>query len=362
MFIIRADGNAKIGAGHLMRCLTIGAAVRRLNGEAHRSCGEEIVFFCADEDSAGLVESRGFRAEVLHTDYRRMDGELAAWDARVEGTRNIILVDSYYVTAAYLGGIGKFGAVYLMDDMQREAYPVNGVINYNLFANPQVYRRLYGGASGSSRDTAYRDGRTVYDRDVRCFLGGEYVPLREQFRNVEYHVGDSVKDVLITTGGGDADNIAGAVLDELYRENITYHVLIGRFSPHFESWQRRAEETRNIRMYFDVQNMAALMRRCDLAVSAGGSTLYELMAVGVPFICFSYAENQEALTEYMGNTRTAGYAGAWHKDGSGTRERMKQLFDLMCEDGALRKQYSDRGRSLIDGQGADRLARALCGE
>lgn len=361
MFIIRADGNAKIGAGHLMRCLTIGEALRRrmtaqytLQGQAARD-SEEILFLCADEESAEFARRHGFLASALHTDYRRPEEETGLWDARIhdmesrvqnwiqDGVQNRILVDSYYVTDDYLAELRKYGEVFLMDDLQRHAYPVDGIVNYNLFAEETVYRRLYAG------------------RDVRFFLGGKFVPVRSQFQEVPYRVKDAVRDVLITTGGGDADNLAGAVLDVIYRQDITYHVLVGRFSPHFENWRERASATENLRIHYDVQDMAKLMCECDLAVSAGGSTLYELAAVGVPFICFSYAENQEALVEYIGQTGSAGCAGAWHRDAAGTKERMRILFGQLCDSLPLRQQYSGRERRLIDGRGADRLAEALCG-
>lgn len=350
MFIIRADGNAKIGAGHLMRCLTVAEALRR-----RLAPPEEVLFLCADEESAELAESRGFRAGVLHTDYRRPEEEAGLWDFWINsakggaqdglsnGVPNRILVDSYYVTDAYLAALRNYGEVFLMDDMQRHAYPVDGIVNYNLFAEEAVYRRLYAG------------------RRVRLFLGGSYVPLREQFRDVPYRVKDAVRDVLITTGGGDEDNLAQAVLDAVYGRDLVYHVLVGRFSPHFESWRRRASETENLRIHYDVQDMAELIGACDLAVSAGGSTLYELAAVGVPLICFSYAENQEALVEYIGETRSAGCAGAWRRDAAGTVERIKTLFAQLCGDLSLRRQYSERERLLVDGRGADRLAEALCG-
>lgn len=340
MFIIRADGNAKIGAGHLMRCLTVGEAVWKNIG-ADRY--EEILFLCADEDSAALVERHGFRAGVLHTDYRQLEAESAAWERYVSDDQNTILVDSYYVTDAYLSALSRYGTVWIMDDMQLHAYPVDGIINYNLFADRTVYEALYSAGN------------------VRLCLGGDYIPLREQFRGVPYRVESAVRNVLLTTGGGDADNIAGAVLDGIYRQDIVYHVLVGRFSPHFESWQERARTVQNIRIYFDVQNMAELMSRCDLAVSAGGSTLYELAAVGVPFVCFAYAENQEALVDYMGRTQAACSAGAWHRDSADTLRQLQMHFGQLCAGRALRQQYSDKERRLVDGQGAYRLAEILCG-
>lgn len=345
MFIIRADGNAKIGAGHLMRCLTIAEAVRKLPD------APEILVLCADEDSAKMASDKGFGTGVLHTDYRRMEEELPLWKQWIKDGQNTILVDSYHVTDEYLAALRGLGRVCLMDDMQNHSYPVDVVVNYNVFADATVYERLYCADTG---------GRQTDAETVQFCLGGAYVPLREQFRCVDYQVKESVKQVLLTTGAGDADNIAGAIMDRIYREDLIYHVLVGRFSPHLSGWQEQAGNCPNIKVHFDVQDMAGLMAQCDLAVSAGGSTVYELSAVGVPFIVFSYAENQELLVEYLGAGDAAGSAGAWHKDQDKTLEQMELLFDKFCADADLRTNYAKRARALVDGKGAERLARTLC--
>ena len=337
MLIIRADGNAKIGAGHLMRCLTIAGAAK-----------QDVLFLCADVASAELAESHGFRAEVLHTDYRQPETEFAAdgksvWDRWIKGADNTILVDSYYVTDGYLEELKRYGRVFLLDDLQDHAFPVDGVINYNVFAEESVYRKLY------------------KDQETRCYLGGAYMPLRQQFCGVAYEIRDAVKDVLITTGGGDADNIAGAILDGIYDPGIHFHVLVGRFSPHFESWRVRQQKTENIEVYFDVQDMAGLLSRCDLALSAGGSTVYEIAAIGVPLICFSYAKNQEALVDYIKEMEIAGSAGAWHRDREACLTQIRSLFGKLCSDRELRRQFWEKERTLIDGRGAKRLAEILAG-
>lgn len=336
MLLIRADGNAKAGAGHMMRCLSVAEAAAEQTGGR-----TGIRFVCADGDSAELARSRGFEAEALQTDYRDMESELPFWEQAADADRPVILVDSYYVTDRYLRALRAYGKVYLMDDMQQHAFPVDGVINYNIFADLARYRDLYAGTG------------------TECLLGARYIPLRKQFLGVEYKPAERVRDVLLTTGGGDADNVAEAVLKSVYRDSFTYHVLVGRFSPNLERWRNLAGERRNIRVYSDVQDMAGLLRKCDLALTAGGSTVYELAAVGVPFICFSYAENQEALTEYIGEKKIAGYAGAWHLDEEAAAGETARLFEQFCGDGALRRQCSAAERALVDGDGARRLAAEL---
>lgn len=57
MYFFRADGNEKIGAGHLMRCLTIAQEL------AERVSGEQIVFLCADALSGEMAGKTGFFGE-----------------------------------------------------------------------------------------------------------------------------------------------------------------------------------------------------------------------------------------------------------------------------------------------------------
>lgn len=346
--LIRADGNAKIGAGHLMRCLTIAEA---LENKA------QVGFICADRDSAELALSKGFDAYVLGTDYRYMEQELLLWSQLFDGfgqriqeeivqqepyvqTRKI-LVDSYYVTNAYLEGLQAFGQVILLDDMCKQPWNVDKLINYNAFATKEMYDML---------DSPY---------ETRCYVGGRYIPIRKAFCGKDYRVKVQVEHILITTGGGDSENIAGRILDKIWDASHAFHVVLGRFNPHYEEMMKRAEDAGNIHVYHDVKDMADLMVRCDLAVTAGGTTIYELSALGVPFVCFSYAENQEKLTAYIGDRQIAGYGGEYHKDAVGTLEAIAKQIDELKKNSELRKEYSEKERKLVDGEGARRIAGIL---
>lgn len=428
MFLIRADGNAKIGAGHLMRCLTIGAELAKRGGLAKQGelarqgeqvrqgelvKPEEILFLCADEMSADLVRQYGFRVCVLGTDYCNMESELPAWerllnekpelfvsDGLAFGGKNsgevledcdcliptdscgsVILVDSYYVTDGYLESLRRFGTVVLLDDMGTKRYPVDAVINYNAPADPDTYKLLYERIDVEIENSNPAQEESILAQDnsnpaqdnsdlkkedfggkmnrVKMFIGSRYAPIREQFLHRNYEIREKVQSVLITTGGGDSENIAGKILDRLYDDTLEYHLIVGQFNPHYRELKQLEDSRDNIMIHSNVTDMAGLMEACDLAITAGGSTIYELAALGVPFVCFSYAENQEALTEYIGSRNIAGFAGAFHKAPEQTLEQMQNLFQVLVEDESLRRQYFDSERTLIDGQGAVRLAQAL---
>lgn len=342
MYFFRADGSAATGAGHLMRCLTVAQELQKLI--AHP---EEVCFLCAEEASAELLRSRNQQVKVLGTDPADLEGELPVLEQVTDTSDNVFLVDSYRVTDAYLQGLHRFGKVFLLDDLQQHSFPVDGVINYNLFASTEKYRELYGSK-------------------IPQYLGAAYVPVRQQFCEAaqEYTVTDTVTDILITTGGGDQDNIAGEILRELCEHSlkgckIRYHLVAGRFNPNREKLEQYAASHKEVILHCDVQDMAALMAQCQLAVTAGGTTIYELAVLGIPLVCFSYAENQEGLTAWIGAQKAAGYAGAWHHDPEQTLEKIGDWCLKAYENKQLRKDCYETERTLIDGQGAARIARLL---
>lgn len=331
-----------------MRCMTIGTKLA--------AAGKKVLFLCADETSSDYVRQQGGHAYVLGTDYRDMESELPVWERLSNGwqteyakeaedssaeTCPVILADSYYVTEEYLKGLRRFGTVALMDDMGRTQYPVDAVINYNVTANREVYRQLYRGT------------------DTKLFLGSSYVPLREQFLNRDHQIREGVQKVLITTGGGDSCNIAGRLLWRLLDQRMEYHLVVGQFNPHYGTLRQMEGKYENVHLHCNVTDMAELMMAADIVLTAGGSTIYELASLGVPFICFSCAENQEPLTEYIDDHKIAGFAGAFHKDAEAVVERVSSLFWKLASDKALREQYQRSEKGLVDGRGAERLASAL---
>lgn len=343
MYLFRADGNARLGSGHLMRCMTIAAELKKRISHSDKIC-----FICSDEEGETLVKSRGFQVLTLGTDYQRLEEEISVWkqllgQGRIEKD-SFVFVDSYYVTDAYLEQLRTFAKVYYMDDFGQKAFPVDGCVGYNLPANRKQFEALYA------------------NTDTTLLVGSQFAPVKKIFRETAFRVREKVQRVLITTGGGDVDNIAGNLLTELMPFGQEIYCIVGKFSPHLEEMKARERDNPRLHIFWDVQNMAELMEQCDVAISAGGTTLYELMTVGIPFICFAYVDNQLPATEYLAEQGLACYGGAYHQDPSGTIQRIKQLYHAFLQSIELRKQYSVSEHQVTDGLGAVRIAEHICKE
>ena len=354
MVVIRADANSKIGMGHVMRCLSVAdALVKR---------GEEVLFVTADDTPVPLLTKKGIPYRVLHTDYADMEAELPElWEvlrelpqgaespeAALAQKNTSILVDSYYVTEKYLAALKKRITTIYMDDIYAFSYPVDMLINYN----------IYGEEMGYEKDAAFAD--------TKLLLGTEYVPLREEFLAGEQQRTAANCGILITTGGSDSFNLAGQLLMEAMKYDALkekeYHVVSGSLNPHIGEQQALAQKHENIHIHCNVTNMAELMAESEVALSAGGSTLYELCAMGVPVIAFSFAENQERLVQTFVKRGIAQYGGNYRTDGNKMIQNTIAGLQKLCGDEALKTEYRRKALQLVDGRGAERIAEALLSE
>lgn len=335
---IRVDGNDIIATGHVMRCLSIAEQLKQLD--------MEVVFLVADTNVRELIQLKGFPVDVLHTTWNDLDGEVSVLRKYLqEKGAKVLLLDSYYVTENYMRQLSEEFSVVYIDDLKKFVYPVHTVINYYVWGKAEDY------------------GADQYEGlSTRFLLGGAYVPLREEFFEVPCKIKETASKVLITTGGTDMLNVTGqllaAVMQDKELSDLEYHVIVGCFNRHKEGLYGMKDRYPNIYLHENVTNMAQWMETCDMAVSAGGSTLYELCASGTPTICLEIADNQKGayIWEEKGYMIYAGNAAEDMPDCIG--KCIKGLKRYLG-DRELRQRVSENMQSLIDGKGAMRIARYL---
>ncbi len=168
-----------------------------------------------------------------------------------------------------------------------------------------------------------------------------------------------VERVLVTFGRLDLGNATGLVLQALRSlpSLFSVTVVLDGASPHRGSVsdELAAFGSRG-RLVVDAADMAPLLQDAGLVIGAGGVSLLERMAAGVPSVTLRIAENQRLFIEgaaKLGATLDAG-------DASGMRPAMLAgLIEGLLGDGGRRAAMSAAARITIDGQGAKRVASAL---
>lgn len=267
---IRADGGSIIGMGHIMRTLVLANQLAKTN---------EVFYVCrvdnplSDRYSFGIekVKKEGFK--VIDIDENNLLSELEKIEA------DCLITDSYDVDENYFIETKRmFEKIGYFDDMNLYYFDVDFIINQNINAEDYKYNA---------------------DKRTKLLLGSSYVLLRDEFRKTEIkRQNENVNDILITLGGSDSNNYTCKIIEHIKEVKYKFHVVVGPSFKNVDELKEYEKSNDNIKLYFNA-NMKELMEKCDLAISACGSTLYELAACRVPTIGVVVAENQSEIAKKM---------------------------------------------------------------
>ena len=368
MFYIRADGNTKIGMGHVMRCLSVAEATAKID------CLHPPIFILADETCRSLIEERGFQVIVLHTDYCDMMGELPLLEAIFQEkptiknvgnqNKNIVLVDSYQADSTYYFALSKMVKTVCFEDMG-QAYPVDLLINYNLYA-PRLAAQYI---------AAETESRAINKYPRKVLLGANYMPLRKAFQTPSnYSVAEQVRNVTITTGGSDPYFATATLVEALLRDpmiteqEITLHLISGPFNEFAEELKRKYQNyekksanatTLQIQIHENIKDMRSLLYDSDMVITATGSTIYEVSALGVPMIVFYFAENQRQGANELERLTNIVNAGNIAIEPDRTAERIRDTLRRCIQNKKYRERLYRQEKELIDAKGAQRIAEQI---
>lgn len=258
-----------------------------------------------------------------------------------------VVADGLHIADADLDAVAASGLpLATVDDMaHRVRYPGALLVNQNLHATPMLYA-----------------GKTV----ARLCLGPRYGLLRREFRSdtaPRPAVGETVRRLLVLMGGADPKGYSRVALEAAARtaeslsDDAEIILVVGAANPAADDLQHRATGLAvRVDIRRDVRDMAALLGTVDLAISAAGSTVLEMAALGVPMIIGAQNESEVGPAAALSRRGAAVDVGPLeHVDAAS----LSQTAIAVASDSDRRGALSANARSLVDGFGADRVAAAI---
>jgi UDP-2,4-diacetamido-2,4,6-trideoxy-beta-L-altropyranose hydrolase len=339
--LVRADASIRMGTGHVMRCLGL--------AQQWQDSGGEAVYAMAESTPGGNERLHAEHIEVVSITCEpgsRQDARATVETARSRGCHWIVL-DGYHFDVEYHAVIKDSGLKLLaLDDLgSLDRYVADIVLNQDPIADERLYIN--------------RAAETT------LLLGTDYAVLRREFRRRTRPLREftpMVRKLLITMGGSDPHNFTERViraLDGAATDDLEVIVLVGPSNPHGPQLETAARDCRaNVRLLHNPANVPDLMAECDMAVSAGGSTLWELSYSAVPCVVVVIAENQRSVAEYLKSRRACLVSEdtPYHEPATLQGEIARFLGDHQ-----LRTEYGKRFADMVDGHGAARVCAAMQG-
>ena len=303
--VFLTEGGSRTGFGHITRCVSL--------CEVFEEKGISPEFIVNGDDRIlGLL--KGKRYKMLDW-LKDMGGFL-----KIINKADIVIIDSYLAGISFYVEISRHARVPVyIDDNKRIDYPPCIVVNGAIYAMELDYP--------ASKDFSY-------------LLGPEFLPMRREFLNVGNKIiKEKIRNILITLGGeGHAEVIAKLkdfVLSRL--SNVEVEIVDGN---------RGAED------------MVRLMLAADMAISAGGQTLYELARTGTPTLGICMADNQIRNLKGWSKYEFLKYCG-WY-DSPKLFKRLDRAI-MSIQDKTVREGMKKVGQSFVDGKGAHRVVDVITG-
>lgn len=327
---IRADGDARIGTGHVMRCLALAGGWVAAGGSARLACTTLPGSIAERYAAAGIAVER--REAWL-------PGELL-------GGADAVVLDLPGAAAGY-DDPGRRAVLLTIDDIgDRPTYPGDVLLNQNAHATPALYQ-----------------GKTT----AQLCLGPAWSLLRPEFAGLDRarDVPDRVARVLVLLGGADPHGHSARMLDAVAAAAATLQpspevvLVVGAANPALAALRQRAAGLPvRAQVRHDVRDMAALLGAADLAVSAAGTTVWEMAALGTPMILA--AQNRSELGPAAGLARHGAAVDLGPFETLDPQDVTAAVAGLAA-DPERRRAMSAAGRHLVDGRGVDRMLALLAG-
>lgn len=319
VFII-TEGSKNTGFGHITRCLSLYQAFEE------RGILPEFIIN-GDNNIEYLLKNVNYQM------FNWLDNRSKLFET-VKGA-DIAIIDSYLADISFYDALSNLIKlpVYI-DDNKRLNYPKGIVLNGNIHAETLNYPSKNG---------------------ITYLLGTKYTPLRKEFWEVpEKKIKEKIESIMVAFGGDDAKNMIPktlAFLNEKY-PNLIKNLIIGRAFQNIDDIKKCADKNTNLIYYPDAEKMKQIMLESDIAISAGGQTLYELARIGVPTIGICVADNQMGIIKGWEKIGFLEYVG-WHNK-SNILEKIENSIKYLGKI-KLRKSKSKIGREFVDGRGNLRI-------
>ncbi|WP_144905918.1 PseG/SpsG family protein [Halobellus captivus] len=320
---IRADGNTKMGYGHLFRSNTVARALHESGFSVSylTETPEPASSVCIDQ--AEIIEMDG-RDELLST-VRELSPDaifLDLPDAPVKLQRTL---REEALLAVFLGSA-------------RNTLACDILVNGHFFAKDEEYK-------------------WVDEEPIWC-LGPDYLPLRQPFPSLASRSKKCPQELergIILMGGSDPHNLTPAAMNAFEGLGVKVTVVVGPGNENIKAINHTRD---TLGGSYDIQrnpdDLPIQMFNADVAISGFGTTAYELIATKTPFVGVT-RNNLERETA----DKISKHVGVPYLNRSDSCTRLRINLQALVSDHGTRVSLRDRFAELVDGKGSKRIAREI---
>ncbi|ALV23648.1 PseG family hydrolase [Campylobacter iguaniorum] len=295
--VFNVIGNIEIGMGHIYHSLAL----------AHEITDHEIIFVC-DEKYKIAVD------KLASSDYKVISTP-DILNTIIQIKPNLVINDILNTEYEYIKCLKNCGIkVVNFEDLGKGSRYADIVFN-ELYDKP------------------------IFD-DKNFRWGYNYLALRDEFYEaVPHNILEDIKEVLITFGGADQNNLTlitlKSIISKCKKLSIKINIVCGeayRFKNELHDYISRVGY-KNIYLTYASEVISKIMEKSQLAISSNGRTVYELADMNIPSIIISH-HKRESTHSFASPEKGFINLGVINE---GIDKKIKDKFDKLVDDVDYRK-------------------------
>lgn len=337
--LIRCDAGRDHGLGHLMRCLTL--------AESLRAQGAMNIKFMVQASSRILQRIYDSGFSVLDarfvTGTKESCAEILDWNhqnCQNDPIRPWIVIDGKYASPSSVEPLSHIANVICFDDFPYRDFPVPVIVNAQPWTTeldypPHADRQILSGGRFNSIHPRYFEAAKIENRQA----------------------------ILITMGGEDPQNDTAWIANSLGDMLTGYPVIVAIGPSHpdqLEAVNAINQHIPQAEILYAPSSLTLAAERSFLAISAGGTSCYELQAAGIAVAALAVEHHQlefiNALERLGGIVSIGGPQKSSDERDSGPARRIVQRF---LYHSAWREERIERGKAMFPAPGGPYLAQRL---
>jgi len=340
---IRTDSSNIIGTGHIIRCISLAKEFRKLGVK---------VYFISKPYKGNIlkvVKKNKFYIKTIKTNLNISKDADKTIKILKKLKIGLLIADSYTLNFDWEKKVKKHvkKLIVINDLIKKTCCDV--LINSNFLPDKlNSFKHLY---------------KKKIIKETKILLGSKYAVLDSKYYKLKKKIKPKKKigKINIFFGGFQdslnlIENAVDALSDKKLRQ-IKLDIVIGLNQKLSKRIIFKLTQRGNFKIFKNLSTLANLFKKADLGIGCGGVANSERLCLGLPSLVFIAAKNQETLGEELSKKRIIIRLKMKKKEID--KKHLSNLVYKLKENKNLLNTMSKRGRLIVDGFGAKRIANSV---
>lgn len=349
--VFRCDASDEIGGGHVMRCLSLAESLSESGAKIYfvsRECegnlffriqlaGHTLIPLAARDNK--FTENENILQEVEANDFIDCIKDICVADW--------LIVDNYSLDSRWEKAVKKYTRkIFVIDDLANRKHDCELLLDQSFGRKEKEYSKYV-------------------RKDTKVLCGSKYSLLRKEFnlyrdKSIERRRKLSRTFEILISMGMSNNKSTLRILHDLQEcslpEKTKLNVVLGSKDETVKGIESSLRKMKwDSEIFENVDNVAEIMCRSDMAIGASGSTTWERCCLGLPSIVVVLAENQRFIAETLEKYNAVKIL--W-QNGIESPELLCNKISEMNNDSVL-SEMSKSCLNICDGLGVDRVISEL---